>query len=468
MSPPGPARIVLVSTYDLGRQPFGLASPAAWLRAAGLEVRCLDLAVEEPDEGALRSADAIAFHVPMHTATRLAVRLLPYVRSLNPDARIAFYGLYAGPHLALLRQSGATGLFAGEYERALVEWACAGRGRARAPGAGAGAAGEDGSPAGGVSLERLAFLVPDRAGLPDLGRYARLEGLEPGGRPVAYTEASRGCKHRCRHCPVVPVYGGRFRIVPKDVVLEDVRRQVARGARHVTFGDPDFWNGIGHALPLVRRLHAEHPDLTYDVTIKIEHLLRHREHLAALRETGCLFVTSAVESVDDEVLAKLDKRHTRADFLAALRACRDEGLRLNPTFVAFTPWTTPAGYARLLRVLAENDLVDDVAPVQLAIRLLLPAGSLLLELQDVRAMAGPFDPGSLVHPWTHPDPAVDDLQRRVFAAVRDATGAGEERRATFARIAAIARAAAGESGESPGTLAVPRAPVPFLTEPWYC
>lgn len=462
MTPRAPARIVLVSTYDLGRQPFGLASPAAWMRAAGLEVRCLDLAVSEPDEDALRSADVIAFHVPMHTATRLALKLLPYVRALNPVARIAFYGLYAGPHLALLRQAGATGLFSGEYERELAEWASSETERIGGFEAGGAA------PTGRPSLERLRFHVPDRSDLPELDRYARLEGLEPGGRPVAYTEASRGCKHLCRHCPVVPVYGGRFRIVPKDVVLEDVRRQVARGARHLTFGDPDFWNGIGHALPLVREVHAEHPELTYDVTIKIEHLLRHREHLSVLKETGCLFVTSAVESVDDEVLARLDKRHTRADFLAALRACRDVGLRLNPTFVAFTPWTTPAGYARLLRVLAENDLVEDVASVQLAIRLLLPAGSLLLELPDVRALAGPFTPGSLVHPWEHPDPRVDDLQRQVFAVVRHAAGSGEERGATFARVAEIAWAAAGESGEAPGSLAIPRAPVPFLTEPWYC
>jgi radical SAM superfamily enzyme YgiQ (UPF0313 family) len=461
MTSPRPIQVVLVSTYDLGRQPFGLASPAAWLREAGADVSCLDLAVEPPDDDLLGRADVVAFHVPMHTA------MLPRVRSLRPQARIACYGLYAGVHADTFRRLGADACFAGEYEQALTGWATGGR-EADGPAAPAG-----GAPAGeaappGTSWDRLAFRVPDRAGLPRLERYARLAGCEGGERTVGYTEASRGCRHRCRHCPVVPVYRGRFRIVPADVVLEDIRRQVAAGARHVTFGDPDFWNGIGHALPIVRALHVEHPDLTYDVTIKVEHLLRHRRHLAELRRTGCLFVTSAVESLDDEVLARLAKGHTRADFLAALGACRAEGLRLQPTFVAFTPWTTAARYLDLLDTLAELGLVEDVAPVQLAIRLLLPAGSLLLDDPDVRAVAGPFDPGTMAHPWLHPDPAVDELQRRVFAEVRRSAATGCERPKAFARVADIAHAAAGADGAAPGTVTAARAPVPYLTEPWYC
>ncbi len=68
-------KIVLISTYELGRQPFGLASPAAWLRADGVEVVCFDLSREELTEAVVREADAIAFYVPMHTATRLGGRV---------------------------------------------------------------------------------------------------------------------------------------------------------------------------------------------------------------------------------------------------------------------------------------------------------------------------------------------------------------------------------------------------------
>ena len=145
----------------------------------------------------------------------------------------------------------------------------------------------------------------------------------------------------------MPVYEGRFRIVQRDIVLQDIRQQVAAGAEHITFGDPDFFNGVGHAIPLVQALHQEFPHLTYDVTIKIEHLLRHAQHLPTLRDTGCILITSAVEAVQDHILERLAKGHTYEDFVAALGLCQRIGLPLNPTFVAFTPWTSLADYRRI-------------------------------------------------------------------------------------------------------------------------
>ncbi len=132
------------------------------------------------------------------------------------------------------------------------------------------------------------------------------------------------------------------------MVLADIRQQVAAGAEHITFGDPDFFNGPTHAMRIVDALHREFPSLTYDATIKIEHLLKHRELLPRLRETGCLFVTSAVEAVDDAVLAKLDKGHTRADFIEVASEFRRVGLALAPTFIPFTPWTAREQYRELL------------------------------------------------------------------------------------------------------------------------
>src|ERR1035437_11108850 len=97
-------RIVLISTYELGRQPFGLASPAAWLRARGHSVACIDLSREALDEAAICAADLIAFYVPMHTATRLAAGLIAPVHGMNPRAHICFYGLYAPVNEAYLRE----------------------------------------------------------------------------------------------------------------------------------------------------------------------------------------------------------------------------------------------------------------------------------------------------------------------------------------------------------------------------
>jgi hypothetical protein len=310
----------------------------------------------------------------------------------------------------------------------------------------------------------VTFRVPDRAGLPPLSRYASLQ-IGPERRTGGYTEASRGCKHFCRHCPIVPVYGGRFRIVPVEIVMADVRAQVTAGARHITFGDPDFFNGITHARRVVEAFGREFPDVTYDVTIKIEHLLQYSDMLPALRDTGCAFVTSAVESVDDAVLAKLAKGHTRRDFEAVVARCREVGLALTPTFVAFTPWTTPAGYCDLLNTIDRLQLVNAVAPIQLAIRLLVPQGSRLLALDAMRRHLGPFDPSTLTHRWTHPDPRVDTLHERVTAIVGSHLRA--DRHDVFDAISAVAHDAAGVPRVDVKP-ARDRATVPYLNEPWYC
>ena len=456
-------QVVLISTYELGRQPFGLASPAAWLRKAGARVTCLDLAVEPLDEEAVRAAQVVAFYLPMHTATRIATRVVERVKVLNPDAHLCFYGLYASMNESLLRRLGADTVLGGEFEAGLgsvIE-------RLRAAPAGAKRVFQI-EPV--VSLAKQQFVVPDRSGLAALSKYAQLEVGDGQSRTVGYTEASRGCKHLCRHCPVVPVYQGQFRIVQQDVVLEDIRRQVAAGAEHITFGDPDFFNGIGHALALVRALRAEHPHLTYDVTIKIEHLLKHAAHLTTLKETGCLFVTSAVESIDDRVLERLNKGHTRDDFLRVVRLCREAGLTLHPTFVAFTPWISIEGYQELLSLLAELDLIDHVSPIQLAIRLLIPAGSKLLELPEVQEIVGPFDETALVYPWRHSDPRADQLQGKIQALVGAATARGASRREIFAQVWLLAEQAPGGLGRPlPLSVQTPaRVTIPYLTEPWYC
>ena len=322
-----------------------------------------------------------------------------------------------------------------------------------------------------ISLERQQFLVPERGDLPPLSQYAQLNvGGNGRNRIVGYTEASRGCKHTCRHCPVVPVYEGRFRIVQSEIVLEDIRQQVMMGAEHITFGDPDFFNGIGHALPLIRSLHEEYPHLTYDVTIKIEHLLKYAEHLPTLRETGCLFVTSAVESIDDRVLELLDKGHTRDDVEQVIQLFREAGLIFQPTFVTFTPWTTLEGYRELLIFLEQHNLVEHVAPIQLAIRLLITAGSKLLDLHEVRELVGAYDDSQLVYPWRHSDRAVDQLQEEVLALVTTGTSRSESRRVIFLQVAERVGLTDLSMGPSLMSLtsSAKSAPIPHLTEPWYC
>ena len=460
-------KLLLVSTYELGRQPFGLASPAAWLRADGHSVHLLDLSRQNLDVELVRAADVIAFFLPMHTATRLGVRALTKVRSLSPRAHLCAYGLYAPVNAELLRGLGVATILGGEFEAGL-------RSLARRLAATEGDIAQMPQTEPEISLERQEFLVPERAGLPPLDRYARLTLPDGSTRVVGYTEASRGCKHRCRHCPIVPVYNGKFRIVGREVVLEDIRRQVAAGAQHITFGDPDFFNGPAHAVEIVRALHTEFPELSYDATIKVEHLLEQRELLPVLGRTGCAFITTAVESVDDRVLRMLDKGHSRADFIQLAMLMRSLGIFLVPTFVPFTPWTTLEGYEELLRTVAQLGLIENVPPVQLTIRLLIPAESRLLEITELYGVElGAFEPERLIYPWRNPDPRVDELQCALEETVQQESQKGAGRTEIFAQLWNLTQRAKGTASGwqeliPPAPLMGARATIPYLTEPWYC
>jgi radical SAM superfamily enzyme YgiQ (UPF0313 family) len=452
-----PFGIVLVNPYELGRQPFALAEPAAWLKRDGFEVHCMDLSLQQLDPAPLARARLVAVYVGMHTATRIALEALPRIRALAPRAHLCVYGLYAPMNQALLRGLGAKTILGGECEPGLA--ALARRLRAGAD--------CDVQTEPAVSLAKIDFITPDRSGLPGLERYAHLVLPDGGRKRLGFVEGSRGCKHLCRHCPVVPVYQGKFRVVPVAVVLADIAQQVQAGAQHISFGDPDFFNGSTHAMKLLAAMRAAFPGLSFDATIKVEHLIAHARLLPELKAAGCLFLTSAVESVDDQVLQHLAKDHTRADFERALRLCRDAGIVMAPTFVPFTPWTTLEGYIDLLGTLVRLRLVEAVPAIQLCIRLLVPEGSWLLRLPGFREMLDAFDPKLLGYPWRHADPRVDELQRAAQALAAQGDQRGLARSAVFGQIWRLAYAALGRDAP-----ALSRAdcgePVACLSEPWYC
>ncbi len=449
-------RIVLINPYELGRQPFGLAEPAALLEEAGCTVDCLDLSLQRLNPELIAQADLVGVYVAMHTATRIAVEAIPRIRRAAPRAHLCAYGLYAPMNEGRLRALGVDTVLDGEFEPellALVDRLRSGNDRAF------------------HKKEhrriKVPFVVPDRSKLPALSKYARLIMPDGAKKTVGFAETSRGCKHLCRHCPVVPVYEGKFRIVPRDVIAGDIRNQVAAGAEHISFGDPDFLNGPGHARKIVQALHEEFPHITYDATVKIEHILRHRGLLPELKDTGCLFLTSAVESVDDYILRCLNKGHTKYDFVSAVGILKDAGISLAPTFVAFTPWTTLRGYVDLLRHIAELGLVESVPPVQLSIRLLIPLGSHLLKLSDFEQRLEDFDPNTLGYPWRHADPRVDALQQTVHACISEAEQMGRSRSETFDEIWLLAHRAADRSPAVWKTRYSAES-IPRLSEPWYC
>ncbi|MCY3801295.1 MAG: CUAEP/CCAEP-tail radical SAM protein [Chloroflexi bacterium] len=451
-------KALLVSTYDLGHQPLHVASPAAALRRAGHDVRCRDLSVQEWEESDVEWADGVAFSVPMHTAMRLALEAVNRIQRSRPDIPICLYGLYA--HIDDGAGRGpAVDTVSGEYERGLLEWA---------------RSVSDGEPVAShgqvVDLGRQQFHAPIREGLPGLEHYSQL-AIGGERRLAGYVEASHGCAHRCGHCPVPAVYDGKVRVVGEDVVLRDIANLASMGARHITFGDPDFLNAPRHSLRVVRSMHERFPELTFDCTTKVEHILRHESIWPEMADAGCLFVVSALECMNDEILARLDKGHTARDARRAVELLRLHGIEPRPSFLPFTPWSDFQDVFDILDFVGENDLVDNVDPIQYTIRLLVPHGSLLLRDPAFRALLGDFDAERLTYTWRSADRRLDDLQRRLLEIAERAAQTDAPLPETFTEMGEAVVDAADDASLA-GSLEMVSVGVerntPRLTEPWFC
>jgi len=460
-----PGDILLVSCYELGHQPFHLASLSAMLQQAGYAPAAVDTAVDTLTEEAISRARLVAISVPMHTALRLGQRIALRVRLINPSAHICFYGLYAFLNADYLLHDTIDSAIGGEYESPFLDLVAAlEKGKTGIiPGVTTHQFNSD------PWIKRTPYIVPTRQQLPSPERYAHLE-TNGTMRLAGYTETTRGCKHTCLHCPITPVYNGRFFAIPNEVVLADIRAQLEQGVRHITFGDPDFLNGPKHAMRITRALHDEFPGVTFDATIKIEHLLKHQHLLPELKSLGCAFIVSAVESLNDNVLRNLNKGHTAVDVAEAFDLMEQVGIPLRPSLMPFSPWETLESYITLLNFFEDRRLIEQIDPVHFSIRLLIPPGSALLASPDSKLWLRELDAAAFTYKWQHPDPRLDALHQKVASLTEEAELAKFNTIETFFHIKALTLSIIGKDLHIPEAVehyGTPRV-LPHLTESWFC
>ena len=433
-------RVLLVNTYEQGRQPLGLAQPAAVLSAGGHEVRLLDLAVADSDAAVFERADLIAISAPMHTAARLGLKLARDLARRGYGAKVVLYGLGANGLDEVLRREGiGRSALTGDVDLQLLAMA-------------------NGNASPAQAFDRAPRPIPDRSGLPPLDRYARYRDAGGGMHLAGAVEATRGCAHACTHCPLTPVYEGRLRLNGAEAVLGDIDQLVAMGAGHVTFADADFLNAPSYVMPILREAYQRHPGLTFDATVKVEHLIEHEALIPDLAALGVTFIISAFESVDDDLLLRLEKGHVASDLARALAICRRAEVALRPTWLPFTPWTAPEDYLAMLRFIEQHGLIDLTPPVQLGLRLLLPPGSPLIAQAEAGGMLGEFDIDGLTWEWRHPIAAMDALQREVAGLAEQGAGFAQIKQVACMRLGAAAWPQAPR----------PHVHAPGLTEDWFC
>jgi radical SAM superfamily enzyme YgiQ (UPF0313 family) len=415
--------VVVVSTFEGGYQPNTAISAASALRAGGADVDLLDVYVEGPAMERVAGASMVAVSVPLFDSLSAATQIASQIRVANADAPIVFFGQYATINAQRLAAKYCDYAISGEWEKPIV--ALSRQVLDRRP-----AELIDGvvsrDPSKSYASPHPFFSKghvgrPDRGFVPSLRKYPQphLSRLLRYEVVAGGVEATRGCHHRCSYCSVFAAYDGKVVMVDENILVDDVRALVADGMTHLTFTDADFFNAKHHGLRILRRLHAEFPHVTYDMTTRVDHVLEHIELVREAATLGLRIITSALEFPSDEVLRQLDKEVTVEMTERCITELKAMGVMLNPTFIMFNPWIGLPDLVRFEDFLERTGLTDLVDPIQFETRLHLYKGSPLLQNPSVQKLK--LTEQEFHFDWEHDDPAMDEVFLSSLTPVEEGT-----------------------------------------------
>lgn len=405
-------KFLVVSPFEGGYQPITALSAFTALRNAGYENTLFhDAYVDGLPEDLFDDVDVVAISVPLFDALMAGLKLSEMVRAKNSTAKIVFFGQYATLNAARLPGKYGDYAVVGEWEQPLVNLArhfTTGEvldkiGLVNARDAAAGLIPHP-------YIARNKITVADRSVAPPLYKYPQphVEKLLGVKSPVVGgVESTRGCHHKCTYCSVYAAYDGKVIPISDDIVFSEVRYLMSQGMTHLTFTDAEFFNSKSQGIRILRALHSEFPQLTYDFTTRIDHILEHEEALREMKELGVRFITSALEFPTQIVLDVVAKDISIADIELAINKLRNIGIRLNPTFIMFNPWVNRDDIVAFKDFIKRNELEDVVDAIQYETRLHLYKGSpLLLRASTANLELTEFE---FHYDWKHPDPMVDEM-----------------------------------------------------------
>ena len=377
-------KILLTSFYDLGKQPKIIAEIVDRYNSSEIEFDFVDFSVENQNID-LENYDVLGIYAPMHTATILSIE---YIKDKILPNKMFTFGLYG----SVLEDFNSSIRYIKDIE----------------------------------SDELALFLeinddhqfslknnIPNRQIFPDISNYAHL--VDGSNNIIAGSvETTYGCKHSCTHCPVPISFNGTFKTYSLEKIISDVENQVNQGAKHISFNDPDFFNGPIHALKILESLNKKFPTITYDSTIKVEHIIKYKKYFKELSSLNMVFVISAFETTNDLVLSILEKNHTSNDLNTSIEISQDFGIDVRPTWMPFSPWTELNDLSNIVNLIEKYKLRETVDPIQLTIKLLIPKHSLIIKKPEINKYLGNYEKNSLSFKWDYENNDVEKLQSSLF------------------------------------------------------
>jgi len=348
------------------------------------QIDIVDYSIEEKNL-TLENYDVLGIYASMHTASVLAEQ---YLRDRKLPNKLFVFGLYANVFSEMFSNFQSIHSFDSDELESLLE----------------------------VQLNpnySFKHSVPDRTILPSITDYSHI--VDGSNNLIAGSvETTYGCKHECTHCPVPIEFKGMFKTFGTEKIITDVTNQVEEGAKHISFNDPDFFNGPKHALKILQLLNEKHPSITYDSTIKVEHILKYPDYFQELKNLNMLFVISAFETTNDHVLNILQKNHSFNDLNKAVELSLENNIDIRPTWMPFSPWTEQNDLISIIKLIENYKLRETVDPIQLTIKLLVPKNSLILKRPEMKEYLLDYDPASFSYAWQYKFPNIDNIQNEIF------------------------------------------------------
>ena len=427
-------KILLLSFYDLGKQPKIISELYEKLDNGSNQIDIVDYSIEEKDL-TLDNYDVLGIYASMHTASVLAEQ---YLRDRKLPNKLFVFGLYANVFSEMFSDFQSIHSFDSDELESLLQ----------------------------VQLNpnySFKHTVPDRTILPSITDYSHI--VDGSNNLIAGSvETTYGCKHECTHCPVPIEFKGIFKTFGTEKIITDVTNQVEEGAKHISFNDPDFFNGPKHALKILQLLNEKHPSITYDSTIKVEHILKYPDYFQELKNLNMLFVISAFETTNDHVLNILQKNHSSNDLNKAVELSLENNIDIRPTWMPFSPWTEQNDLISIIKLIENYKLRETVDPIQLTIKLLIPKNSLILKRPEMEEYLLNYDPASFSYAWKYKFPTIDNIQNELFTYVLQHESENEYTQ--YLGLVDILESHTGETLLNPEKYN--QRIVPKLSETWFC